>query len=424
MSASPKNVSVSPEVFYLEVSRKADEISTLKESLQQKQEKLEQLEKEMQAFNEKANLNETQEAEKRAAEKKLEERKKQVAEKLQAERAIAEKEALAVSVTMVNESKPEPKPSPESDEDEIDITENKENEENKEKKSKDTSLEETEDENGNKILNRLDAEGKVVSSAHFVKNENGGVTVHINASTEEGRLQSMKDGLKAMSEQSPNCSVGFKNFSDQNTYEGMKEAMNLNMAPHIEGKRLMESAEFFSEQAEKENPGTSRQVTQQYLQKAAGHDKLKERLIEEMVDKGLGSKEDLEKLSPEKLAEKAVDQVMLDVEAKNKGPALVSSDEAQPEPAPAASKKEDEVKTESKSEPAKVAETTAASTSDKPAASPTPSGTPPSPSPFGETVAKAVGAEAKAGFDAGNGAGLGISLQTDKEAETPQTFGR
>lgn len=422
MSASSKEISVSPEEFYSAVSAKATTIWSSTESPQQKQENLEKLEKEMQEFNEKTELNDIQEAQKRAAEAKLEERKRQVAEKLKEERDIAAKEA-ASAMTMVNASKPEQKPMPAADKDEIDMAgneeheENKENKENAEKKSKDTNLQETEDEKGNKILNRLDAEGQVVSSAHFIKNEQGGLTVNIYASTEEGRLQSMKDGLKAMSEQSPNCSVGFKNFSDQNTYEGMKEAMNLNMAPHIEGKRVMESAEFFSEQAEKEKPGTSREATQKYLQKAAGHDKLKERLIEEMVNKGLGSKEELEKLEPQKLAEKATDQVMRDIEAKKEGPALVSSDAVQPEPEPAAKKEDEEVKAKSQSETAKVDEPIAPSTSDKPAASPVPSGTPRSPSQLEDVAAISVGNEAKAGATAG------IQTSIDSNANPP-TVGR
>lgn len=435
MSASPAETqqnSTTPEAFYEGIAVEAKAARYSSQSAEEKKEILSSLEKEMEKFEEErqAELTEAQKTKKRRAEAALQ-ALNFVAESLfrteehQKERAALE-QTLA-SKTDASEANTmavgEPLKSEEIKKAEQAVKESGKN-----------PLIETDEKTGNKTITRVDEKGEFLCSAHMIKNEQGGMDIKIYASTDEGKLQAIKDSLAEIKNTNPNASCvtfpepGAKNaFSEEVTYAAMQATLEEKMTPCLKDKSFLESGKFFAEQAVKRNtdPSKNKQEVQhdsakQYFEQALSNKEPREALINEMVAQELGTKEELESMPNDKLVEKCVGTVMPESTAEataSISAGTASESEAAPEEpkddkveasaetekkaseSDEKAAKEPEVNTEAKAEPVAAASSRAVS-------APRPT------SSLGETAAKTVGEEAKANAEAAKIAAMGTDAVT------------
>lgn len=96
---------------------------------------------------------------------------------------------------------------------------------------------------------------------------------------------------------------------DTNAYQTLKTANDAGVTAVLGERGVYESGRLFAEQGAKENPSTYEADTKKYLNGVLNDETLGPRLREEMAQKGLGTKEELEKMGRDDLVEKCFEEM-------------------------------------------------------------------------------------------------------------------
>jgi hypothetical protein len=171
-------------------------------------------------------------------------------------------------------------------------------------------------------------------SAHFTFDENGGVTATISGSNFD---QGVKDVLKQFKEAGiDTVELKGPNFeTSEGAYKAISAASDAGIIATLADKGVLESAKAFAEGAEQAHPGdtaSNEAATKAYLENMAGNDELRQKMIKEMADSGLGTKAELDSKSPEELAEKAFDAMPKSVAEVKVEPAPETEPAPEPQP--------------------------------------------------------------------------------------------